>query len=29
VLEVRVSDAGVLEARYEDYRLGVPEKTRV
>jgi Rieske Fe-S protein len=29
VLEVRVSDAGVLEARYEDNRLGVPEKTRV
>jgi hypothetical protein len=29
VLEVRVSEDGVLYARYEDYRLGVPEKTLV
>jgi len=29
VLEVKVSDDGVLQARYEDYRLGVPEKTQV
>jgi len=29
VLEVRVSDDGVLSARYEDFRLGIPEKVLV
>lgn len=29
VLETRVSDDGILYARYEDYRLGVPEKVLV